>query len=322
MPLPEGLDRNQVLGHIRNLVKLKAQMMSVTLREVPIDAISVANEQYRARMEPRMPARYVKALQQAQLLSTAAGFPSLLAGVMDVCPASTISTGWWDWAAKDGRGLSRPTNVVLAFKNGWSTQARRYQVTLVGVAVYGRWAGVEPADSESEDPARDITCESGLLGQPAVSAEQLNGAVQAKRAAIIEILCRRGNAMSRGVGQLLVQHCVARTLAYTSHPLGAVFTNLVRGNQYADVDPVEGQYAAAPVMTSCGFRHIQSVRFRAQNAGADDPGTDDERDTGRWYALAGADWVGTFAEPLINELSGLVPVCPVTPRVRAPLTRC
>jgi hypothetical protein len=274
-------------------------------------------------MESRIPsAKYVKALSQAERLAAAAGYDSLLAAVKDVCDPTVVSHAWFEWSAKDSRGLSKPTNVVLAYKQSYNTQSGRYQTNLVGVALYGKFQGIEPADSDSDDPDRGIAFESGLQGDPAVSAQQLNEAVRTKHAAIVEILCRRNNAMSRGVGQLLVQHCVMRTLTYTMHALGAIFANLVRSNRYDGQAPVESHYAAAAVFRACGFRNINTVRFRAQGAGDDDPGTTEEQQTGRWYALAGEGWVNTFAEPLITEMSNVVAMCPVTPRVRAPLARC
>lgn len=322
MPLPPGLDRNQTIGLIRNSIKLKAQAMGVTLREVPIDALSVANEQYVQRMEVRRPAKYVKALAQAEMLSAAAGYDSVLAAVKDTCDNTVISTAWFNWAAKDARGLSKPTNVVLAFKNSYNAQVRRYQVILVGVALYGKFDAKEPADSDSDDADRAITFESGPNGQPTVSAEHLNQAAARKRAGIIEVLCRRNNAMSRGIGSLLVQHCVMRSMTYTLHPSRVIFTNLVRSNRYHELDPVEAHYAASRVFTACGFRHVPSIRFRPVGAGDDAPGTTDEKETGRWYALGGDRWQDRFAESLTAELENLYPICPVTPRVRTSLARC
>lgn len=323
MPIPTSLTAKQTAGLIRNAVRLKAHAMGVIIRDVPIDALSVANETYRHRMESKtkIPAKYGKAQRQAEVLAAQAGYATVLAAVRDVCDASIISPQYLEWMSKDARGYSSPSTcrVVLAFRQTYDAPSRSYKSTVVGCAFYGKLQGIEPADSESGDHDRKITFVSGLQGAPAVSAAQLNTAVTDRKAAIIEVLCRRQSTESRGVGALLVQYAIGRGMAYT-HPGGIVFSNLVRSSQYCGQAPREDQYQAAPVLRGLGFRHIRTVRFQAETAGA--AASANEVDVGRWYALGGANWPATLLTEITRELDGLLELCPSVPGIRDALTRC
>jgi hypothetical protein len=55
MPLPENLNSRQVVGFLRNSLKLKMQAMNIVIREVGVECLAVANEAYRQQQEARQP---------------------------------------------------------------------------------------------------------------------------------------------------------------------------------------------------------------------------------------------------------------------------
>lgn len=320
-PLPPNLNTKQIVGFLRNSVKLKAHALGVILREVPVDVLSVANETYMQRMQarPKPPAKFTKAIEQAQLLAEQAGHTSVLAAVKACCDSSVVGSSFLDWAAKDARAFSKPTQVVLAYKNQYHHQSRTYRPQLIGVAIYGRFEGCEPRDSESNSMDRQITFITGPDGQPTVTADELNQLVEDRRTAIIDVLCRRQSSdLSRGVGALLLQYCVVRTMNYT-HPHGGIFAQLVRSTRHTG-RPQESHYMAAPIFRQQGFRHIQTVQFKTDDDA--DAGTQREEDTGRWMFLGGNGWHTVFSEDIVREMNSLYGICPVTPGVRASLPRC
>lgn len=309
----------------RNCIKLKAQGMGIVLRDVPIDALSMSSQNYVTRMATRSSTlKYRKAHEQALALATAAGYQDLLDAVKDTCDRHVVAPSYLDWMAKDARGMSRPANMVLAFKQEYNPRLRAYVPALLGVAFYGKFEGQEPAELGSNAAPYKVTFTGGVTaaagGMPPVSAADLNGMVSGRKAAIVEILCRKNIGTAKGVGALLVQHCISKVLRYTAQS-GGVFTNLVRPDTHVGTPSKEDQYLAAPLMKQLGFRYIAGLKMDDGKGSV----RTDEVDTNRWYALAGKGWQRAFAAGLAREVRKFIPICPVASAQagrRPVFTRC
>lgn len=314
----------KLAAFVRSCIKLKAQGMGIVLRDVPIDALSMYSQNYVTRMAPRSSTlKYRRAHEQAQALAVAAGYDDLLDAVKDTCDSHVVAPTYLDWMAKDARGMSRPANMVLAFKQEYNPSLRAYAPVLLGVAFYGKFEGIEPAEVGTGAAPYEVTFTGGVGaagGLPPVSAAELNSMASNRKAAIVEILCRKNVGIARGVGALLVQHCISRVLRYTAQG-GCVFTNLVRPDTHRGKPSTEDQYLAAPLMKHIGFRYIAGLKMDDGKGSV----RTDEVDTNRWYALAGQGWQRAFASGLAKEVRKLIPICPVasTQAGKRPVfTRC